>query len=142
MGKESGKEREWVGPKYDERGLTQWYWRVLYPENLVLGRNVQIGSFTVIDAMKGVRIDDNVRIGFGCTIISYSSIDEKEGKVVLEKDCKVGSNTVIMPGVRIGSGTIVGANSFVNRDIPPNEIWVGTPARFLKRIDRKGLAQI
>ena len=88
----------------------------------------------MIDAMKGIKIEDNVKIGFGCTILSYSSIDEKSGKTVLKTNSKIGSNSVIMPAVTIGENSIIGANSFVNRNIPPNEIWVGNPAKYLKKV--------
>ena len=129
------KENIWEEPQFDEKGLTQWYWRVLHTENFKLGKNVQIGSFTAIDAMKGVEIEDNVEIGFGCSILSYSSIDKKEGKVLLKRNCKIGSNTVIMPGVTVGENAIIGANSFVNRNIPSNEVWVGSPVRSLKKVE-------
>lgn len=135
MSGESGEQKVWKNAEYDEQGLTQWFWRVLHPENFELGKNVQIGSFTAIDAMKGVRIEDDVKIGFNCTILSYSSIDRKEGKVILRKGCKLGSNSVVMPGVTLGEGAIVGANSFVSKDIPPREVWVGSPARFLKGVN-------
>jgi acetyltransferase-like isoleucine patch superfamily enzyme len=124
-----------VKPEFNDRGLTQWYWRVLHHENLELGENTEIGSFTVIDAFKGVRIEDDVKIGFGCTILSYSSIDSKGGKTVLCKNCKIGSSTVIMPGVTVGKNSIIGANSFLNVNIPPNEVWVGSPAKYLKDVD-------
>lgn len=131
------KKKKYIKPRFNKMGLTQWYWRVLHPENFKLGENVQIGSFTVIDAIKEVKIEDNVKIGFGCVIISFSSIDKKEGKVILKKNCKIGSNTVIMPGVTIGENAIVGANSFVSKNIPPNEVWVGSPAKFLKNLNSK-----
>lgn len=126
-----------VKPEFDEMGMTQWYWRVLHPENLELANDTEIGSFTVIDAMKGVKIEKNVKIGFGCSILSYSSIDGKEGKIVLKENCKIGANSVIMPGRIVGENSIVGSNSFVNVDIPANEIWVGTPVKYLKKIGEK-----
>jgi acetyltransferase-like isoleucine patch superfamily enzyme len=122
----------WEWPVFDERGMTQWCWRALHPEKLFFKNNLFVGSFTVIDATMGVEIEDDVQIGFGCSILSYSSIDNKRGKVILKKNCRIGSNSVIMPGATIGENSIVGANSFVDRDIPKDEIWVGTPARFLK----------
>ncbi|UTB33102.1 MAG: acyltransferase [Methanobacterium sp. ERen5] len=124
-----------IKPEFDENGMTQWFWRVSYHENLKLGENTEIGSFTMIDAMYGIKIEDNVKIGFGCTILSYSSIDKKSGKTVLKKNCKVGSNSVIMPSVTIGENSTVGANSFVNCNIPSNEVWVGNPARYLKNVE-------
>ena len=123
-------------PKFDKRGFTQWQWRVLHTDNLKLGKNIQIGSFTVIDALKGVEIEDDVKIGFNCVIVSYSSIDKKGGNILLKRNCKIGSAAVILPGITVGENSIIGANSFVNRDIPANEIWLGTPAKFFKKIEK------
>ncbi len=122
-----------IEPKYDDYGWTQWHWLVRYKENFKLGKNTQIGANTVIDAMHGVEIEDDVKIGFGCVIISNSTIDDKKGKVVLKKNCKIGSNAVIMPGVTIGENAIVGALAFVNKDVPANTIYVGIPAKELKK---------
>lgn len=122
-------------PRYSDYGLTQWHWLVRYRENFKLGKNTQIAPFTVIDAFHGVEIEDNVKIGFSCVIISNSTIDNKVGWVRLKKNCKIGANSTIMPGVTIGENSIIGANSFVNKDIPSNEIWLGTPARFHKKIE-------
>ena len=124
-----------IMPEFDNNGLTKWYWRVLHHENLDLGENTEIGSFTIIDAYKGIKIENNVKIGFNCTILSYSSIDGKSGKTILKENCKIGSGSIIMPGMNVGENSIVGANSFVNKDVPPNEVWVGSPAKFLKRVD-------
>ena len=123
---------DWKDPVYDEMGVTQWLWRVSHNENFVLGKEVEIGSFTMIDARNGVIIEDDVKIGFGCAILSYSSIDNKSGRVRLAKGCSVGANSVIMPGVEIGEKAIVGSNSLVNRSIPGGEIWFGSPAKFYK----------
>ena len=138
MGETAGKDPIWEDPVFDERGMTQWSWRVTHRDGFKLGRNVEIGSFTVIDAREGVEIQDGVKIGFGCSILSHSSIDRKGGRVTLRNGCKVGANSVIMPGVEIGEGAVVGANSLVNRAIPQREVWVGTPAKFLKRADSEG----
>ena len=120
-------------PQFDSQGMTQWHWMVKHHQNLELGENTEIGAFTLIDAFKGVRIEDNVKIGFGAVILSYSSIDGKQGKVTLKKNSAVGANTVVLPGVTIGEGSIVGAQSLVNKDIPPGEIWFGSPAKFFKK---------
>ena len=124
--------RNWVKPKYDKYGMTQWSWRVIGVDKFTLGERVEIGSFTVIDAKVGVIIEDDVKVGWGCSILSYSSIDGKKGKVILKKGCKVGANSVVLPAVTIGENATLGANSLVNRNIPPNETWVGTPVRKLR----------
>jgi acetyltransferase-like isoleucine patch superfamily enzyme len=124
---------DWVGPRFDDMGMTQWGWRVSYRENFELGENVEIGTFTMIDAWHGVAIEDDVKIGFGCSILSNSTIDEKSGRVVLRRGCRLGSNSVVMPGVEIGENAVVGANSFVNRNVPPGEMWFGSPAKLYRK---------
>lgn len=96
---------------------------------------MEIGSFTMIDARNGVIVENDVKIGFGCTIISYSSIDDKSGQVILKQKCKIGANSVVMPGIEVGEGAIVGSNSFVNKNIPPYEVWFGSPARFHRKLE-------
>jgi acetyltransferase-like isoleucine patch superfamily enzyme len=121
--------KTWTKPTYDKNGMTQWYWRVIGIENFKLGEHVEIGSFTIIDAKEGITIEDNVKIGWSCSIFSVSTIDNKNGKIILKKGCKIGANSVIMPGIIVGENSTVGANSLVNKSIPANEVWVGTPAR-------------
>jgi acetyltransferase-like isoleucine patch superfamily enzyme len=132
MVKEQKSQR--VDPEYNEMGMTQWFWRVSHRQNFKLGKNTEIGTFTMIDAQYGVTIEDDVKIGFGCSILSNSTIDNKNGPVVLKKGCKVGANSVIMPGVIVGEGATIGSNSFVNRQIPTNEMWFGSPAKFYKMV--------
>jgi acetyltransferase-like isoleucine patch superfamily enzyme len=127
----------WAEPEFDEMGMTQWGWRVSYRERFRLGKHVEIGSFTMIDAREGIEVEDDVKIGFGCIILSHSSIDRKSGPVVLRKGCKIGANTVVMPNTEIGENAVIGANSFVNHDVPQSEIWVGSPARFYKRVENE-----
>ena len=123
---------EWTKPVFDKNGMTQWYWRVVGVENFKLGEHVEIGSFTIIDAKEGVTIENNVKIGWNCSIFSISTVDGKKGKIILKKNCKIGANSVIIPGITIGENATVGANSLVNQDVPANEIWAGTPARKIK----------
>jgi acetyltransferase-like isoleucine patch superfamily enzyme len=67
-------------------------------------------------------------------IQSSPTIDEKTGPVTLKKGCRVGSHSVVMPGVTIGINAVVGAFSFVNRDIPANAVAVGVPVKIIKPI--------
>jgi acetyltransferase-like isoleucine patch superfamily enzyme len=122
----------WIKPIFDKHGMTQWYWRVTNIENFNLGNQVEIGSFTVIDAKYGVTIEDNVKIGWSCSIFSNSTIDNKKGKIILKQGCNVGANSVILPGITIGENATIGANSLVNKNIPSNEIWAGSPAQKIK----------
>lgn len=97
-----------------------------------MGRLTDIGAFTFINAQNGVTIEDEVQIGPHCAILSASTIDNKHGPIVLKENCRIGSHSTIMPNVTVGENTIVGAHSFVNRDIPPNEVWAGVPVKKLE----------
>ncbi|TLX81982.1 MAG: acyltransferase [Thaumarchaeota archaeon] len=127
-------KKKWAKPVIKHSKLTIYNYIVQYPEKLKLGKNFDIGTFTYINCHYGVVIDDNVQIGSHCSIYSHSTIDEKKGRVILQKNCKIGTHTTIMPGVTIGENSIIGAYSFVTQDIPKNEIWVGVPAKFKTKI--------
>lgn len=124
----------WQQPEIEEGKLTKYNWLVQHKENLQLGHKSDIGAFTYINAKNGVVIEDEVQIGSHCSIYSVSTIDEKEGKVTLEKNCKIGSHSLIMPGVTVGENAVVGAFSFVNKDVPANSVALGIPAKVIKQI--------
>jgi acetyltransferase-like isoleucine patch superfamily enzyme len=127
-------ENNWEKPIIKHAQLTKYNYIVQYPENLKMGMNFDIGSFTYINSQYGVEIKDSVQIGSHCSIYSNSSIDNKKGSVVLEKNCKIGTHSTIMPGVTVGENAIIAAYSFVTKNIPNNEIWEGIPAKFKKKI--------
>ena len=129
--------KNWKFPKIKEGKLTKYNWLVQYADNLKLGYKTDIGAFTYINAKNGIIIEDYVQIGSHCSIYSISTIDNKKGKVVLKRNCKIGSHTIIMPGITIGENSIVGAFSFVNKDIPPDAIAFGIPVKVVKMISKK-----
>ena len=114
--------------------FTKYNYIVQYPEGLKLGRNFDIGTFTYINARYGVTISDLVQIGSHCSIYSHSTIDSKKGSIVLEKNCRIGTHSTIMPNVTVGENSIVAAHSFVNSNIPKNEVWGGTPIYRIKKL--------
>jgi len=129
--------KNWKYPKIEEGKMTKYNWLVQNKKGLRLGYKTDIGAFTYINAKNGVVIEDLVQIGSHCSIYSVSTIDEKEGKVVLEKNCKIGTHSVIMPGVVIGENSIVGAFSFVNKDIPSNVLAFGIPIKIIRKLKNK-----
>ena len=126
--------KDWEEPVVENGKLTKWNWMVQHPENLKLGKKVDIGAFTYINAKYDIEIQDNVQIGSHCSIYSISTIDEKNGKVILKKNCKIGTHSVVMPGVTVGENSIVGAFSFVKDNIPDNVIAFGVPAKVVRSL--------
>jgi acetyltransferase-like isoleucine patch superfamily enzyme len=124
---------DWQFPEIEEGKPTKYNWIVQHIAGLKLGHKTDIGVFTYINAKSGVTIEDFVQIGSHCSIYSVSTIDEKQGPVVLKKNCRIGSHSVIMPGVTIGENAVIGAFSFVNADIPNNAIACGVPARVVRK---------
>jgi acetyltransferase-like isoleucine patch superfamily enzyme len=129
---------DWKYPEFDERGMTKWHWVCQHHNNLKLGKKTDIGAFTYINARYGVEIEENVQIGSHCSIYSWSTIDDKKGKVTIKKNARVGAHTVIMPGVTIGENAIIGACSFVNEDVADNTVAVGVPARVINQENQNG----
>ena len=127
--------KDWEYPKIEEGKLTKYNWMVQNKDGLKLGYKTDIGAFTYINAKSGVIIEDFVQIGSHCSLYSVSSIDDKEGKIILKKNCKIGSHSIIMPGVTIGENAIIGAFSFVNKDIPNNVVVAGVPIKIIKKIE-------
>lgn len=125
--------KNWQYPKIEEGTPTKYNWVVQNVGGLKLGAKTDIGAFTYINAKNGVTIEDYVQIGSHCAIYSVSTIEQKEGPVLLKKNCRIGSHSVVMPGVTIGENAIIGAFSFVTKDIPSGEVWVGVPAQPVKK---------
>jgi acetyltransferase-like isoleucine patch superfamily enzyme len=117
-------------------------------KNAKVGRCCKISSHTFI--CEGVVIEDGVFIGHGVTFTndSYPRATAADGKLQTEADWKV-ERTVVRRGASIGSGAtilsetcigenaIVGAGSVVTKDVPPNAIVAGNPAKVLRYIEQK-----
>lgn len=114
-------------------------------KNSSVGRRCKISSHTFV--CEGVTIEDNVFIGHGVMFIndSYPRATTPDGGLQTEKDwhvetttvkrgASIGSGATILSKVVIGENAIVGAGSVVTRDVPPNTIVAGNPARVFRPV--------
>jgi acetyltransferase-like isoleucine patch superfamily enzyme len=131
---EEKRFQNWQEPEIEDGKPTKYNWVVKSLETLKLGKNTDIGAFTYMNAKCGIEIEEDVQIGSHCSIYSISTIDNKQGKIILKKNCKIGSHSVVMPGVTIGENSIIGAFSFVTKDIPDNVVAFGVPAKIIKKL--------
>jgi serine acetyltransferase len=119
-----------------------------YKGMISIGDHSYIGPHSVLLGAGEIEIGKDVLIGPGVFIASHGHMfnetavsmreqPTKFAKISIEDDVWIGSNAVILPGIKIGRGSIVGAGAVVSKNIPSYSIAVGIPARVIK--DRKAL---
>ena len=114
-------------------------------KNSTIGKNCKISSHTFI--CEGVFIEDNVFVGHNVTFINdkhprsvnedWTMQSESNWEVIetfVKKGASIGSSSTILCGVTIGENAIVGAGAVVTKNVPPNTIVAGVPAKVIKEI--------
>lgn len=107
-----------------------------------IGNNVFIGNNAEFNITSMVSISDDCQIGSGVKFIDHNHGMRKDlpirqqactsKEIKVHSDVWIGSNTIVLEGVKIGQGAIIGANSLVNRDVPEYEVWAGAPVKFIR----------
>ena len=122
--------------------------RVFPPFYSDFGKNIHVGEGVFINACCHFQDHGGVYIGDGCQIghgVVFATLNhglprsERQHTVPapirLGKDVWIGSNSTILPGVTIGDGAIVAAGAVVTKDVAPDTVVGGVPARFIKRTE-------
>jgi acetyltransferase-like isoleucine patch superfamily enzyme len=112
----------------------------------LVGKNCKISSHTFI--CEGVTIEDNVFIGHNVTFIndSFPRATAKDGNlqtqadwkvepILVKKGASIGSGSTILSNVVIGENALVGAGSVVTKNVPPDTIAAGNPAKILRKVE-------
>jgi acetyltransferase-like isoleucine patch superfamily enzyme len=114
-----------------------------YRNSMVIGDNTWIGQRAFLHSAGNLRVGCNVGIGPGVQIITSSHEEAgsqipilfspiREAPVEIEDDCDIGVGAIILPGVRIGRATQIGAGAVVTQDIPPCSVAFGVPAKVIR----------
>ncbi|MGA1332915.1 MAG: acetyltransferase [Ilumatobacteraceae bacterium] len=91
---------------------------------VIIGPGAKIGQHAIINS--GANVDHDCVIG-DCSHIGPNAA--LAGEVIVEENVFIGTNATILPRIKIGSGSTIGAGAVVTRDVPPNSIAIGVPAR-------------
>jgi acetyltransferase-like isoleucine patch superfamily enzyme len=113
---------------------------VFIENDVIIGDNVTIKSGVQI--WDGLRIGNNVFIGPNATFINDNYPRSKDYpnrflQTKLDTGASIGAGCVILGGVTIGKNAMIGAGSIVTKDVPDNELWLGSPAKFVRKLEIK-----
>ena len=109
---------------------------------IIIGENTTVGDYTFIYSSERIEIGNDCMIApfvyivdsnHGDSLESNMNVQPNETKPIkIEDNVWIGTHSIILPGVEISCGAIIASGSVVNRDIPPNTIYGGVPAKFIK----------
>jgi acetyltransferase-like isoleucine patch superfamily enzyme len=131
-----------------------WQFVVVLPNALIgdncnicahcfIENDVKIGNSVTIKSgvylWDGLTIEDNVQIGPNVTFTNDKYPRAKKKfilqKTIVKSNASIGAGSIILGGVTIGINAMIGAGSLVTKDIPDNELWVGSPAKFVRKLE-------
>ena len=103
---------------------------------VAVGNRVTVKSG--VQLWDGVTLEDDVFVGANVTFTNDKYPRSKQSfellPIVVKKGATVGAGSTILAGVTIGEGSMVGAGSVVTKDVPAGELWVGNPAKFVRKV--------
>ncbi len=110
-------------------------------QNITLGHGTFINMGCSFQDWGGITIGDDCLIGHNCTIctVNHSKDPQRRGDMIclpvkIGNRVWIGANVTILPGVSIGDGAIIAAGAVVNKNVQPNTIVAGIPAKVIKNI--------
>ncbi len=102
-----------------------------------IGNNVTVKCGVYL--WDGIIIEDSVQVGPNVTFTNDKYPRAKSAfelqRIRIKKNASIGAGSIILGGVTIGENALIGAGSLVTKDVPANELWLGNPARFIRKID-------
>lgn len=115
------------------RLFTAWKYRTIY--HMDIGRNTGINRKAKLDKNiypEGIHIGDNCNILGGAIVLSHDACRNLKADTYIGNNVIVGINSIILPGIRVGSHVVIGAGSVVTKDVPDHCIVAGNPAKVIR----------
>lgn len=116
----------------------------LISKGLKIGKNVEIVSDYFFDPSHCflISIGDNCTFAPNVKLIAHDASTKKLlgytkiGKIEIKENCFIGDSTIVLPNIKIGPNSIVGSGSVVTKDVPPNTIVAGNPAKVITTVEK------
>lgn len=143
---------KWIAYFYTDARVRKVYWEKL---NVYMGENSYppIGMMVVNSEKTQVIVGNNVSLAPYVTFVAETAANNgkkindlsyvkthitKSLSIIISDEVWIGANVTLMPGVRVGECSVIGAGSVVTRDIEPYSIYAGVPARKIRTLDKEG----
>jgi len=105
---------------------------------VIIGDNVNIKNGVYL--WDGITIEDNVQVGPNVTFTNDKYPRAKQPfsiqETLIKKNASIGAGSTVLGGVVIGENAMIGAGSVVTKNVPAGELWVGVPAKFVKKAEQ------
>ena len=143
-----------VQTKYVGLNTKIWQYVVILPEAVIgdgcnicshcfIENDVRIGNNVTIKCgvyiWDGIRIENNVFIGPNVTFTNDKYPRSKQSfdlqRTIVKKGASIGAGAIILGGITIGENAMIAAGSVVTKNVPDNELWMGNPAKFLRKVE-------
>ena len=142
-----------VQSKHIGENTRVWQFTVVLPDavigkdcnicaNCFIENKVIIGNYVTVKSgvyiWDGVTLEDYVQLGANVTFTNDKYPRSKQPfelqLTLVKKNASIGAGTVILGGITIGENAMIGAGSVVTKDVPANELWLGNPAKFVRKL--------
>ena len=113
--------------------VTRAFYRGIYGMDLAEGVRISWGARPDKTNPKGVHVGSYTAIARGAIILTHDFVNREWRDTTIGKNCFLGYNCIVLPGITVGDNCIVAANSLVGRNVPANSVVMGNPAKIVEQ---------
>ena len=113
--------------------VTRIFYRAFYGMDIGEGVRISLGARLDKTNPKGIHIGDYTAVTKGAIVLAHDFVNREWRDTYIGKNCFLGYNCIVMPGITIGDNCIVAANSLVGRNVLANSVVMGNPAKVVEQ---------